>query len=191
MTTPAPTPYFLQSQRLGFRPWSPDDLELAMGLWGDAEVTRLIGGPFSREQVAARLEREITTQREHGVQYWPIFLRATGEHIGCCGMRPYDLPAKVYEIGFHIRRACWGQGYAPEAAHAVIDYAFDTLGATSLFAGHNPANHASKTLLTKLGFRYTHDEFYAPTGLHHPSYLLSLSSSQPTSSNNQQLLTNN
>jgi RimJ/RimL family protein N-acetyltransferase len=41
-----------------------------------------------------------------------------------------------------------------------------------VFAGHNPANTASRGLLARLGFRYTHDELYAPTGLRHPSYLL-------------------
>lgn len=164
--------YFLQSERLGFRHWSPDDLPLAMGLWGDADVTKLIGGPFSEAQVSARLTQEIARQAEHGVQYWPIFLLTSGEHVGCCGLRPYDLSQAIYEIGFHIRKAFWGQGYAFEAAQAVIGYAFGTLGAKGLFAGHNPANEASGKLLKKLGFQYTHDEFYPPTGLNHPSYLL-------------------
>ncbi len=54
----------------------------------------------------------------------------------------------------------------------MVGYAFGTLGASALFAGHNPANEASRRLLIKLGFPYTHDEFYAPTGMDHPSYLL-------------------
>jgi RimJ/RimL family protein N-acetyltransferase len=172
---PIPSPYFLQSERLGFRHWSLDDLSLAMGLWGDADVTKLIGGPFSETQVNARLRQEIARQEEHGIQYWPLFLLTTGEHVGCCGLRPYNLTAPIYEIGFHIRKAFWGQGYAFEAAQVVIRYAFDTLGAAGLFAGHNPANQASGRLLKKLGFQYTHDEYYPPTGLNHPSYLLTRS----------------
>ena len=164
--------YFLKSERLGFRFWSAEDIDLAMGLWGDADVTKLIGGPFSEMQVQERLSQEIARQAEHSVQYWPIFLLDSCEHVGCCGLRPYDLTQSIYEIGFHIRKAFWGQGYAPEAARAVIDYAFDKLGAKGLFAGHNPANEASGKLLGNLGFQYTHDEYYAPTGLNHPSYLL-------------------
>jgi RimJ/RimL family protein N-acetyltransferase len=164
--------YFLRSERLGFRPWTEDDLGLAMGLWGDAEVTRLIGGPFSREQVQARLSLEISTLRSHGVQYWPIFLLSSNEHLGCCGLRPYKLDRGIYEVGVHIRSGHWGHGYAPEATRAVMGYAFDKLGATGLFAGHNPTNEASRRLLGKLGFHYTHDEYYPPTGSHHPSYLL-------------------
>lgn len=76
------------------------------------------------------------------------------------------------EIGFHIIKERWGQGFGPEAAKAVIAYAFDTLGADELFAGHNPRNTASEKVLRRLGFVYTHDEFYVPTGLMHPSYRL-------------------
>ena len=53
-----------------------------------------------------------------------------------------------------------------------MGYAFNTLGVKGLFAGHNPGNAASRRVLEKLGFRYTHDEYYPPTGLNHPSYLL-------------------
>ncbi len=167
-----PTTYFLRSERLGFRSWSDADIDLAMGVWADPEVTRLIGGPFSPRQVRERLSREITTMQSHGVQYWPIFLIATGEHVGCCGLRPYKSEEGLYEIGVHLRRTYWGQGYASEATRAVMEYGFNTLGVKALFAGHNPANAASRRVLEKLGFRYTHDEFYPPTGLHHPSYLL-------------------
>ena len=167
-----PSTYFLRSEHLGFRSWSDADIDLAMGVWGDPEVTRLIGGPFSPRQVRERLSREIATMQSHGVQYWPIFLVATGDHVGCCGLRPYKSEEGIYEIGVHLRRIYWGQSYAPEATRAVMEYGFNTLGVKALFAGHNPANAASRRVLEKLGFRYTHDEFYPPTGLHHPSYLL-------------------
>jgi [ribosomal protein S5]-alanine N-acetyltransferase len=164
--------YFLQSERLGFRSWSDADMDLAMALWGDPEVTRLIGGAFSRAQVQERLSGEIATMQSHGIQYWPVFLLTTGEHVGCCGLRPYKSEEGICEIGVHLRKAFWGQGFAPEATRAVIEYAFNILGVKALFAGHNPANEASRRLLEKLGFRYTHDEYYSPTGLDHPSYLL-------------------
>ena len=156
----------LRSARLEFREWTIDDLPLAEQLWGDPEVTRLIGGPFSKEQIRARLEHEIASE----LQYWPIFRADNGDHIGCCGLRPYD--GSVYELGVHLRREHWGHGYASEAARCVIEHAFTTLGASALFAGHHPANDASRRLLASLGFEYVRDELYAPTGLLHPSYLL-------------------
>ena len=166
--------YFLRTQRLGFRVWTEDDLDLAIGLWGDHEVTKLFDsrGPLSRDQIQNRLLQEIATQAEHGIQYWPIFLWETDEHVGCAGLRPYDLPNNVVEIGFHIRSKYWRHGYASEAAIGIINHAFNEMSVTSLFAGHNPKNNSSRNLLIKLGFQYTHDEYYAPTGLQHPSYFL-------------------
>ena len=164
--------YFLTSARLGFRCWCEDDLPLALALWGDPEVTALIGGPFSEATVRARLATEIAQMQEFGVQYWPIFLLEADQHVGCAGLRPYRVQEKIYELGFHLRRAFWGQGLANEAARAVIDYGFGAIAAKALFAGHHPANEASRHLLLKLGFIHTHDELYPPTGLMHPSYLL-------------------
>jgi ribosomal-protein-alanine N-acetyltransferase len=166
--------YFLCTQRLGFRPWREEDINLAQSLWGDPLVTEYIVAQehLSEDQVKGRLLQEIATAKEHGFQYWPIFLRRSGDHVGCCGLRPYDLPRSVYEFGVHIRSTHWRRGYAFESSCAVIEHAFDTLKVKSLFAGHNPKNEVSRRLLEKLGFRYTHDEFYPPTGLHHPSYVL-------------------
>lgn len=167
-------PYFLRTTRLGFRSWREDDLPLAIGLWGDPEVTRLTDarGSLTVDQIRERLAGEIAMERGHGLQYWPIFMLRDGGHVGCCGLRPRAPGEGILELGVHIRSSHWRQGFAEEAARAVIEHAFGRLGAAGLFAGHNPANHASRRLLEKLGFSYTHDEHYPPTGLQHPSYLL-------------------
>lgn len=164
--------WFLSSERLGFRNWAAADLELACALWGDPAVTRWIDarGALTREDVIRRLADEIASQDADGVQYWPIFERKTHAHVGCCGL--HVKAPKVYELGFHLRADQWGKGFASEAARAVITYAFDVLGAASLFAGHNPNNEASRRVLSRLGFVYTHDEPFAATGLLHPSYSL-------------------
>lgn len=87
-----------------------------------------------------------------------------------CGLRPRS--EGTYELGFHLRPKFWRQGYAVEAARAVIDHAFSTLHADGLFAGHNPKNTVSAKVLSIVGFEYIGDEFYEPTGLYHPSYEL-------------------
>ncbi len=164
--------YFLTSARLGFSTWSLDDLPLAMGLWGDPNVTRLTGGPFTAAQVVERLVREIENLDQRGVQYWPVFLRDTGEHVGCCGLQPHDEENGIYELGFQLRQEYWGHGFGREAAQAVISNSFAVLGVRALYAGHHPFNAASQRLLQRLGFRYTHDEYYPPTGQVEPCYLL-------------------
>lgn len=165
--------FFLESSRLGFRHWRESDLPLALALWSDPAVTQFVAaGALSERRIRLRLEHEIETRRRHGIQYWPLFLLASGEHVGCCGLRPHGERAGTPELGVHIASGHWRQGYALEAASRVADHAFNVLGVEALFAGHNPANLASRGLLTKLGFVYTHDEFYEPTGLYHPSYIL-------------------
>jgi len=168
--------YFLTTDRLGFRVWQEADIELAVALWGDSTVARFLhaDGPPSRASIVERLAREIATQEEHGFQYWPVFRLEDGAHVGCCGVRPYRSEDGLHEFGVHLRPAFWRQGFAQEAGLAVRDYAFRQLHARGLFAGHHPENAASGAMLRKLGFRHTHDELYAPTGLHHPSYLLTV-----------------
>ncbi len=131
------------------------------------------------QQVQKRLFQEIVTEQKLGVQYWPIFLLENGEHVGACGLRPYDMKSRYFEIGFHVCSSKWGNGYATESARGVMKYAFRNLKINGLFAGHNPENDVSRQLLIKLGFCYAHDEYYEPTGLKHPSYLLAVEDYTP------------
>ncbi len=108
--------YFLKTERLGFSHWATSDLPLAQGLWGDPEVARFLGGPFTDEQIRQRLERHMALLRDYSVQYWPIFLLETGDHVGCGGLQPYRIEEQIYELGFHLHRAYWGRGLAEEAA---------------------------------------------------------------------------
>jgi ribosomal-protein-alanine N-acetyltransferase len=162
--TPTPPP----TARLEFRRWTGADLALAASLWSDPDVMRFIGGPYSDEEVTARIERELANEAAHGVQYWPLFVRDTGEFAGACGLKPHDPETRAYEIGFQLRPEFWGRGYATEASRAVIAHAFGALQATVLFAGHHPRNDASGALLAKLGFTTIGTHFFARTGLDHP-----------------------
>jgi len=144
--------HLLTIARLGFACWSNDDLALANTLWSDPRVSALIGGPFTEGESAkssrGKLPRSQFTALNTGQSF---FWKTTGT---------WDAPVCVhtggtntfYELGFHLRPAYWGRGLAEEAGRAAAALAFETL--------------------TKLGFRFTHEEFYLPTGLMHPSYLL-------------------
>jgi RimJ/RimL family protein N-acetyltransferase len=146
---------------------------LARELWGDIEVTRFFGGPFSDEEIGRRLAREVERLEAYGFQYWPIHLLTDNEFVGCCELRPYRSKEKIHELGFHLRSKYWGKGLAVEAARAVIEYGFETIRAKGLSAGHHPDNVNSKKVMAKLGFQYTHDEFFSVLGMEIPYYLLS------------------
>jgi ribosomal-protein-alanine N-acetyltransferase len=124
------------------------------------------------EDVSARLMKEIRTHQDLGIQYWPIFLRETDEFVGCCGLRPHGEDEKTLEMGVHLVKEQWGKGLATEACAATMEYAFRQLHVRSLFAGHNPNNHASERMIRGLGFIRVGEEYYPSTGLMHPSYRL-------------------
>lgn len=165
--------YFLRTSRLGFRNWAPHDLPLAFSLWGDPEVTRLNGGPFSEDKIKARLQTEMANFAAQQVQYWPMFLLADNDFAGCCGLRPYELEKGIFELGYNLRTVYWKQGLAIEAARAIVAFAFQQERVRALFAGHHPENSASKLILLKLGFQYSREELYPPTGAMEPVYFLS------------------
>lgn len=59
------------------------------------------------------------------------------------------------ELGYWLAEPHWGQGYGTEAARALIDHAFGTLGFGGVTAGHVIGNDASRRILLGLGFRET------------------------------------
>lgn len=177
----------LETERLIFGTWLKEDLDKAIELWGDLDVTALIGGPFTQEQIVERLMREIASQEQNGYQYWPLYDKETDSFIGCCGFRTFEYPVDddtfdtlmpsstdvVVELGFHLRRKFWGKGYGYEAATAAIGYLQRGIPDDRnlhIFAGHHPLNVASRHLLERIGFQFTSNLFYPPTGLRHPSY---------------------
>src|SRR5678815_280866 len=130
----------LRSQRLIFQPWTHGDLDDAIALWGNSEVMAMLGGVLSRDQIAARVQREIDSQAQHRLQYWRLtMLSDPGQFMGCCGLKLTDLEdgSRVVEMGFHLLPRAWGRGYATEASRAALAYAFTDLGAPEVYAGHH------------------------------------------------------
>lgn len=167
----------MATARLGFSVWTEEDITLAKELWGDPQVSKHIcaGGIFTEKEIEARLTLECENGKTYGIQYWPVFELESGRHVGCCGLRPVAGEADVYELGFHLRPDFWGRGLAVEGAKAVITYAKESLRAKELYAGHNPKNTNSRhVLVDKLGFVFTGEKFYPPTGLMHPGYKMEL-----------------
>jgi RimJ/RimL family protein N-acetyltransferase len=156
-----------QTERLSFEVWNPNNRQFATRLWTDPEVMRFLGGPYTEDEVSARLSREDEYQRTYGIQYWPLFLRNEGTFVGVCGSKPYDAAKRIFEIGFHLLPPFWGAGLALEASVAVIEYVPKLLAVDELFAGHHPDNAPSRRLLERLGFEQIGDHWFERTGRMH------------------------
>src|SRR5215831_8468424 len=103
-----------RTERLVARSWQIKDLPLAMELWGDPAVTKLIDsrGQLTEAQIHERLYAEIERERSNGVQYWALFDHRNGDFVGCGGLRPwvYTPGAADFEVGFHLVKRCWAKG---------------------------------------------------------------------------------
>ena len=143
---------FHVTERLLLRPAWPEDAEALFGGISDEGVVRnLARAPWPYLPEHAR--QFVMLKRE---PRYPRFLITRpgdngSELIGCTGI---DAGEGSVELGYWIARACWGQGYATEAARGMIDIA-RLLGHRELIAGHFTNNPASGRVLRKLGFRPT------------------------------------
>jgi len=150
------------STRLIFRCWTREDTALAEALWCDPEVTRFFGGAMNPEQAHGRLHVECERDSSLGMQYWPMFLRETGEFAGCAGLRPWSMDSAIIEVGVNLMRSAWGSRLGEEALLAVLSHAFTTLRLPVVVAGHGVEHENSRKLLERVGFRYTHNILWGP-----------------------------
>ncbi len=80
-----------------------------------------------------------------------LVLRDSGTMIGVAGIQ-FDADRKEAELGYWISQSVWGQGYATEAAQAVVNHGFEVIRHHLIMARYNTENPASGRVLDKLGF---------------------------------------
>jgi RimJ/RimL family protein N-acetyltransferase len=85
-----------------------------------------------------------------GSHVFAIQRRGDGLFLGCCGLHPAD----GFEFGYWLGKPFWGRGYATEAAHRLVLFAFEELGQETVHAGWFFDNPASGHVLAKLGARH-------------------------------------
>jgi RimJ/RimL family protein N-acetyltransferase len=141
-----------ESARLQFREMTPDDLDDMAALLGDPEVMIYYPAPRTRAEARQWIDwnRGLYHSRGHGL--WIISVTASGEFAGDCGLTPQLIDGREeLEVGYHVRTALQGQGYATEAAAACRDFARDVLGARRLTAIIHPDNRPSQRVAEKIG----------------------------------------
>ena len=81
-----------------------------------------------------------------------ITSRETGVLIGTCGIRKDVVDSGCADLGFALAVEYWGQGFATEAARAMVQFAFENLGVEEVDAICVQANDRSVGVLERLGF---------------------------------------
>lgn len=161
MTGPAENQTILETPRLILQTWSIDDLHPALEIFRDADVMRYIGSgePFTLDRTREFLIWVEKYQAENGFCRWKVIESSSGQIIGSCGFaRPEGL--RDIELGYVMRRASWGKGFATEAAEACMHHGFNNLRFREIIALTDPENTASRRVLEKIGFRERGNEIY-------------------------------
>lgn len=89
-------------------------------------------------------------------EVWAITDKTTGKMIGTYGLhkRGEHNIDTARTIGYVLSEAYWGQGLVVEATHAVLAFAFDSMGFDIVSVIHYPFNTQSKRVIEKCGFHY-------------------------------------
>jgi RimJ/RimL family protein N-acetyltransferase len=165
-------PKLVVTERLFLRHFHVLDAEAMHRVFGDPEVMRFGDGAQTKEWVDAWLRTCLERYyRTWGFGPYAVVEKHSQDSIGYCGLFFFpDINGKPeVEIGYRLARFAWGQGYATEAAVAVRDYAFTTLGIKRLIAIIDPSNTASIRVAEKLGMKYESEVMLE--GYTHPDHV--------------------
>jgi ribosomal-protein-alanine N-acetyltransferase len=147
----------LQTERLTLRDFKEDDWIEVQRYAADPEVVRYMEwGPNSEAQTREFIERIRAQQQDeprHDFEL-AVTLRADGRLIGGCGFHVSNPHDREGWIGYVFSRDNWGQGYATEAARALLAVGFGQCDLHRIFATCDPRNIASARVLEKIGMRH-------------------------------------
>lgn len=140
----------LETARLTLRPWTDSDIDAHREL-----VAERGGGMPSIRHNRQMIEDERAASVRTGIALLPVVRRDAGDFIGYCGLTVGRASVDEPEIAYELFRRAHGQGYATEAASAVLDAAIAT-GRKRLWSTVRPWNAPSFRVLDKLGFERDH-----------------------------------
>lgn len=140
----------ITTERLRLRPATTADVDFWVRLHADPEVHQFVGA-YTPERAEIRLRAIEDSWATRGYGLCVVESLATGEAIGRSGLNWWAEFGET-EAGWTFAREQWGKGYATEAARAVLDWGFTTLGLDQITAMIHHENHASIAVAERLGF---------------------------------------
>jgi RimJ/RimL family protein N-acetyltransferase len=141
----------IETARIVLRPLTPEDEAALATVLSDAETMRWYPRPLTRDEVREWIERQLG-RYSSSTGLLGLVEKQTGRLIGDCGPVWQEVEGRTeLEIGYHVSRERWNQGFATEAARVVIDYAFENLGVERVVSMIRPENLASRRVAEKNG----------------------------------------
>lgn len=164
----------IDTARLRLRGHRVDDFAACAAMWGDARVTRHIGGaPAPAQEAWAKILRYAGLWALLGFGYWVVEEKSSGRFAGEVGFADFKREitpsfAGAPEIGWVLAPWAHGQGYASEAVAAALHWSGRVLKPARTVCMISPANAASLRVAQKAGYR----EYARTTYKDRPTILL-------------------
>ncbi|HXA72037.1 MAG TPA: GNAT family N-acetyltransferase [Stellaceae bacterium] len=149
----------LETPRLRLRRPESRDFEAYAALCADPEVMRYIGeaAPLSRRRAWHAFTGMLGHWALRGYGQFAVESKASAAFLGRVGLYEPD-PWPGTEIAWALAREHWGRGFASEAAAAVRNWAFGSLGLARLVSVIIPENRASIRVAEKIGERFDRED---------------------------------
>jgi RimJ/RimL family protein N-acetyltransferase len=148
-------PVEIETERLRLRDFRPDERTRFIALCVDEAVGEWLGGALTRASAYAAFDRVRAGIAERGYGLWAVERKADGLIVGQVGLNPVpdDLPmAPAIEMSWRMFPEVWGQGYAGEAATAVLAWGRAHLPADAeIVAFTTRQNHRSEAIMRRIG----------------------------------------
>ena len=145
-----------ETPRLFLRPRDAGDYDACLAMDRDPEVIRYVGAPWSdEEEHVAFLRRRIAADYPAGLGYWSVFPKEDrSDFLGWVMLCPTSGANAEVEIGWRLKRAAWGRGYATEAGAPILALGFTEAKLDEVVADIHPDNRGSIRVAEKIGLRY-------------------------------------
>ena len=144
--------FLFESERLLFRKFTEEDVELIFSLNVDPEVTKYTHDPMVDKEQAEKVLNEVILPQYslYGLGRWAVHLKSSREFIGWCGLKFIEELNEV-DLGYRFIKTFWNKGYATEAALVTIKYGLEKLKIECITGRALPQNIASINVLKKCG----------------------------------------
>jgi ribosomal-protein-alanine N-acetyltransferase len=144
----------IETQRLILRRMTEDDATPLIDIFSDPIAMRYFGVIFDRARMERWVRDNLEHEKEFGFSLLSVVLKDNGEVIGDCGLETDTIDDQVIVgIGFDFKSSHWGNGYATEAATAVLEYGFTELGLNRISGWIDPENKPSQRVAERIGMR--------------------------------------
>jgi RimJ/RimL family protein N-acetyltransferase len=154
---------YLTTDRLTLRRFGADEAELLIELDSDPAVMRFLSGgePTAPDLVRGRDLPSILAGYDRWGGAFGLFAAYEndgGAFVGWFCLRPErEGPLDEAELGYRLRRAAWGRGYATEVSQALLEKAFTELDVRTVWGVTMALNRSSQHVMEKVGMTVTEE----------------------------------